>query len=271
MDMIDVGDELSGPNQPSIPRTNVLGVGISAINMSDAVRLSDHLIRSNGCGYICVTGVHGVIEAQSDPQFRRIQNVSYLTVPDGMPTVWVGRLQGHRGMRRVYGPDFMLELCKLSAQQGYTHFLYGGRQGVAEHLSQVLTAKFPGLRVVGTFTPPFRPLNAVEEDKMIAQVRAARPDIVWVGLSTPKQERFMADYQGKLGVPLMVGVGAAFDIHTGGVRDAPAWMKGVGLQWLHRLVQEPRRLWKRYFINNPRFIWNIGLQFIGVRKFNIGA
>ncbi len=252
-----------------IPRANVLGVGVSAINMDDAIRLSDSLIRADGRGYVCVTGVHGVIEAQSDQAFRDILNRSFMTTPDGMPMVWVGRLQGHSQMRRVYGPDYMLDLCCFSVQQGYRHFLYGGSPGVAERLAVELTRRFPGLQVVGTYTPPFRPLNSSEDAELCALVTETKPDVFWVGLSTPKQERFMAQYLDKLDVKMMVGVGAAFDIHTGGIKDAPAWMKHSGLQWLHRLAQEPRRLWKRYLINNPKFIWNFGLQLLRIRKFNI--
>jgi len=256
---------------PPIPRANVLGVGVCAINMDDAVRLSDSLIRQNGRGYVCVTGVHGVIEAQSDPQFRAILNSSFITTPDGMPTVWVGRSQGFSAMRRVYGPDYMMEICRISVKRGYRHFLYGGNTGVAERLAEVLIARFPGLQVVGTFTPPFRPLTPGEEETLIRQVKEAKPDIIWVGLSTPKQERFMSQYLGKLDVKLMAGVGAAFDIHTGVIKDAPSWLKKAGLQWLHRLTQDPRRLWRRYCINNPKFIWNIGLQSLGLRRYSIDA
>jgi N-acetylglucosaminyldiphosphoundecaprenol N-acetyl-beta-D-mannosaminyltransferase len=251
-----------------IPRANVLGIGVSAINMDEAVEFSDCLIRENRRGYICVTGVHGVIEAQSDPDFRTILNSSFLTTPDGMPTVWVGRLQGFSRMRRVYGPDYMMELCAISVAKGYKHFLYGGKPGVAEHLGGVLTTKFPGLQVVGTFTPPFRSLTPVEENGFIAQVKEASPDIIWVGLSTPKQEKFMATYLDRLEVKLMVGVGAAFDIHTGEIKDAPQWMKHAGLQWAHRLIQEPKRLWKRYLINNPKFVWRVSLQLLGLHNFD---
>jgi len=239
--------------------------------MDDAIRFSDSLIRANGRGYVCVTGVHGVIEAQGDQAFRYIQNRSFMTTPDGMPMVWVGRLQGYSRMRRVYGPHYMLELCRFSVQRGYRHFLYGGRPGVAERLAAELTRRFPGLQVVGTYTPPFRSLNSSEDAELSALVAETKPDVFWVGLSTPKQERFMAQYFNKLEVKLMVGVGAAFDIHTGGIKDAPAWMKNLGLQWLHRWVQEPRRLWKRYLINNPKFIWNLGLQLLRIHKFNIEA
>lgn len=252
-----------------VPRANVLGVGVSALNMQEAVRLCDEHLRSGARGYICVTGVHGVTEAQDDPEFRKIQNASFLTVPDGMPMVWVGRLQGFHGMRRVYGPDFMKELCEFSVKRGYKHFLYGGKPGVAENLKTVLTGQYPGLQIVGCYSPPFRALNSEEESQLIADIESLSPDVIWVGLSTPKQERFMANYQDKLRARLFVGVGAAFDIHTGAIKDAPGWMKNSGLQWLHRLVQEPKRLWRRYLLNNPRFAWKVLLQFLGVLRFEI--
>lgn len=250
-------------------RANVLGVGISALNMNSAVAEAKALLNSGGKGYICVTGVHGVMEAQSDPAFRAIQNRSFLTTPDGMPTVWVGRLQGHKDMARVYGPDFMLALCQAGVAEGYRHFLYGGQAGVAEQLRQALTARIPGLQIAGTFTPPFRPLNEEEEAELYRQVKESRADILWCGLSTPKQERFMAQYLDRLPVKLMVGVGAAFDINSGRTVDAPAWIKKSGLQWLHRLLQEPRRLWRRYLYNNPRFLSLLLLQFTGLRRYEI--
>jgi N-acetylglucosaminyldiphosphoundecaprenol N-acetyl-beta-D-mannosaminyltransferase len=238
------------------------------MNMDDAVRLSDSHIHAGERSYICITGVHGVMEAQSDLNFRSILNHSFITAPDGMPTVWIGRAQGHSKMSRVYGPDFMLRMCELSMTRGYRHFLYGGTPGVVDRLAQNLSRHYPGLQIAGTYTPPFRALNTSEERELLQQVEDSKPHILWVGLSTPKQERFMADYVGRLNVPLMVGVGAAFDIHTGGIADAPAWMKNSGLQWLHRLIQEPRRLGKRYLVNNPKFIWKITLQLSGIRKFD---
>lgn len=207
------------------------------------------------------------MEAQANPAFRSVLNNSFLTVPDGMPLVWLGHLRGWRGMNRVYGPDFMLTVCRMSVQRGYRHFLYGGAEGVAEELAQSLKQRIPGLQIVGTYTPPFRPLNAGEEAELRSLVTACKPDIVWVGLSTPKQEKFMAQYLGTLDTALMIGVGAAFDIHTGRIKDAPSWMKYAGLQWLHRLVQEPRRLWKRYLLNNPRFVILTVLQLAGIRKY----
>lgn len=250
-------------------RANVLGIGVSAVSMQEAVRATDRLLQEGGRGYICVTGVHGIMEAQADPEFRKILNSSFLTTPDGMPTVWVGHMQGFRDMSRVYGPDFMLELCQLSVERGYRHFLYGGKPGIAEELREKLTARFPGLQIVGTYTPPFRPLNPREEADLEAQMKRAQPDILWCGLSTPKQERFMAQYSGRLPVKVMVGVGAAFDINSGHLRDAPDYVKKLGLQWLHRMVLEPRRLARRYLTNNPRFVWLMSLQLAGLRRYRL--
>jgi N-acetylglucosaminyldiphosphoundecaprenol N-acetyl-beta-D-mannosaminyltransferase len=248
-------------------RVNVLGVGLSAINLKLAREAIGRALEQKTKGYICVTGVHGVMEAQQDPGFRGILNRSWLNTPDGMPMVWVGKLNGHREMSRVYGPDLMLEVCELARDRGFTHFLYGGAKGVAEELKEKLAAKFPGIKIVGTYTPPFRALNAVEETELIARVNGLRPDIIWVGLSTPKQEKFMAQYQAKLDATLMFGVGAAFDFHAGRVRQAPRWMQRSGLEWCFRLCCEPRRLWRRYFRNNPRFVWRFFCQWIGLKKY----
>jgi N-acetylglucosaminyldiphosphoundecaprenol N-acetyl-beta-D-mannosaminyltransferase len=249
------------------PRVNILGVGVHAVNMCTALHTADALLKSSRKGYICVTGVHGIMEAQGDDSFRRIQNASYLTIPDGMPTVWIGRLRGERQMNRVYGPDFMLELCKLSISRSYRHFFYGGVAGVAQHLAEVLARRCPGLQIAGSYTPPFRPLNEEEERELRDRLTQSRADILWVGLSTPKQERFMAEYFSKLPVKLMVGVGAAFDMHTGRTSDSPEWVKQIGMQWFHRLMQEPERLWKRYLYNNPRFVWKACLQMSGIRNY----
>lgn len=250
------------------PCADVLGVRVSAIDLETGVRAAEQAIDAGHQGYICVTGVHGVMEAQSDPELLRVLNEAMINTPDGMPMSWVGWLQGFRRMDRVYGPDFMAAMCRLSIARGYRHFLYGGKPGVAQMLKQALESRFSGLQVTGTYTPPFRELTVQEEQELIAQVRASRAHIIWVGLSTPKQEKFMARYHTRLGVPLMVGVGAAFDIHTGRVQDAPLWMKRSGLQWLHRLAQEPRRLGPRYLSSNPRFIMKVSMQLArqGFRK-----
>ena len=248
-------------------RVNILGVGLSAINLDLAQEAIARALAKKSGGYICVTGVHGVMEAQQDPRFRSILNQSFLNTPDGMPMVWIGRLNGCREMDRVYGPDLMLRVCEFTRDKNYTHFLYGGAIGVAEELQQKLKAKFPGLRIVGTYTPPFRPLNETEEAELIRVVNEKKPDILWVGLSTPKQEKFMAQYQDKFNVTLMFGVGAAFDFHAGRVRQAPFWMQRGGLEWFFRLCCEPRRLWRRYLRNNPLFAFRFFCQWTGLKKY----
>ena len=256
---------------PTRPRANVLGIGIDAITPEVALdQLFARPSRERG-DYVCVTGVHGVMEAQRDVELRRILNESMLTVPDGMPTVWIGHLQGHRTMARVYGPTLLLDVCRRSLDAKRTHFFFGGAPGVAEALARALSERFPGLRVVGTYTPPFRPLNAEEEAELRAQVAKAKPDFFWVGLSTPKQERFMAVHRGMPGVGVMIGVGAAFDMHSGRTRQAPRWMQRNGLEWLFRMVQEPRRLFWRYARNNPAFILRAALQLLGLRRYSLPA
>jgi N-acetylglucosaminyldiphosphoundecaprenol N-acetyl-beta-D-mannosaminyltransferase len=248
-------------------RVNVLGVGISVLNLGTALDAIAAAVRERRKGYICVTGVHGVMEAQDDAAFRAILNGAFLCTPDGMPMVWAGKLAGHSEMRRVYGPDLMLDVCAWSESSGAKHFFYGGADGVADRLAQKLKEQFPKLKIVGTFTPPFRALNEDEQKKLAEQIAAGQPDIFWVGLSTPKQERFMAEFLPKLDTTLMVGVGAAFDFHSGRVKQAPRWMQRCGLEWFYRLCSEPRRLWRRYFRNNPLFVLKFLCQKTGIKKY----
>ncbi len=248
-------------------RVNVLGVGISVLNLQVALQEIAGALRARRKGYICVTGVHGVMEAQNDEAFRAILNHAFLCTPDGMPMVWMGKIRGHPKMRRVYGPDLMLEACAWGEMNACRHFFYGGAPGVAELLAQKLQAQFPKMEVAGTFTPPFRPLTPAEEMQLAEKVRLARPDILWVGLSTPKQEKFMAEFLPRLDATLMIGVGAAFDFHSGRLKQAPRWMQRSGLEWLYRLRQEPRRLARRYFKNNPLFLLKILGQMAGFKKY----
>ena len=238
-------------------RVDVLGVGISAIDMAAAVDTITRWVEEGGSHYVCVTGVHGVMESQRDPQLRAIHNRSGLTTPDGMPMVWAGRRAGASGMSRVYGPDLMLRVCEVAARRGWRTFYYGGGEGVAEALSRRLAGRFPGLRTAGVHTPPFRPLSAAEDQAEVDRINASGADIVWVGLSTPKQERWMAAHLDRLDAKVLIGVGAAFDIHAGTLAQAPAWMQRSGFEWLFRLAKEPRRLWRRYLYNNPRFVAGI--------------
>jgi N-acetylglucosaminyldiphosphoundecaprenol N-acetyl-beta-D-mannosaminyltransferase len=238
----------------SIARVDVLGVGISTVTLSGAAAEIGRWIDSGRHEYVCVTGVHGVMESQRDAELLRIHNASGLTTADGMPLVWAGRFAGVAEVERVYGPDLMLEVCQAGIGPGWRHFFYGGGEGVAELLSRQLARRFPGLQVSGRFCPPFRPLTGDEDAEVVAAINAARPDIVWVGLSTPKQERWMAAHVGRLDSAAIIGVGAAFDMHAGLLPQAPVWMQTRGIEWIFRLCKEPRRLWRRYARNNPAFV-----------------
>ena len=249
----------------NIPRANLLGVGVHAVNMTRAVSLVEEALACDGKHYICATAVHSVMDAQKDANLKTILNSAFLNVPDGKGTVWVGWIQHFAGMGHVGGPELMLEICRLSLLRNYTHFLYGGNPGVVEELSAALGRLFPGIRIVGTYTPPFRHLDVQEEADLVRMVARTAPDIFWVGISTPKQEKFMAEYLPKLDTKLMFGVGAAFDFHSGRVKFAPLWVRRAGLAWLFRLCHEPRRLWKRYLFGYPRFLWSMTLQLFGWR------
>jgi N-acetylglucosaminyldiphosphoundecaprenol N-acetyl-beta-D-mannosaminyltransferase len=236
-------------------RVDILGVEVSAVDIDQVLAIVEDWVRKGERRYVCVTGVHGVMESQRDEELRRIHNGSGLTVPDGMPTVWAGRYAGAQEMDRVYGPEMMLAICERSAQHGWKSFFYGGARGTAELLEKKMLERFPEMQSAGTHTPPFRPLTTEEDEEVMATIEASGADLVWVGLSTPKQELWMAEHISRLKSPcILFGVGAAFDVNAGLRSDAPRWVKRLGLQWLHRLIQEPRRLWRRYLVNNPAFV-----------------
>ncbi|HEB72216.1 MAG TPA: glycosyltransferase [Nitrospirae bacterium] len=253
----------------SIEIVNVLGVRIAAINIDKAVAQISKWIESNTRTYICVTGAHGVIESQSDLNLKKIHNLAGMCVPDGMPTVLVGKYLGHKDMERVRGFDLMDKTVEYSAAKGYTHFFYGGKEGTPELLKDKLQERFPGLKVVGTYSPPFRPLNENEENELKDKIESLAPDIIWVGLSTPKQEKWMAAHLGQLNAKVMIGVGAAFDFHTGQLKEAPEWIQKISLEWFYRLLVEPRRLWRRYFYIVPAFLFLIFCQLAGLKKYNL--
>jgi N-acetylglucosaminyldiphosphoundecaprenol N-acetyl-beta-D-mannosaminyltransferase len=257
------------PAVPSVSRVNILGVGVSAITMRQALETIDHWIAIKAQHYVCVTGVHGVMESQRDDALRRIHNTAGLVTPDGMPLVWLSRMRGRHQVERVYGPDLMAACCATSVRKRYRHFLYGGAEGVAQRLAERLSNRFPGLLVAGWYTPPFRDLTVEEDREVISRINQAQPDIVWVGMSTPKQERWMHQHCGHIAAPVLIGVGAAFDFHAGIKRQAPYWMQRSGLEWSYRLMTEPRRLWRRYLTNNPLFIWRILLQATGVARYQL--
>jgi N-acetylglucosaminyldiphosphoundecaprenol N-acetyl-beta-D-mannosaminyltransferase len=245
----------------------VLGVRVHPIQIPQVIEAMESWIAEGaGSRYIAVTGMHGLAESLRNPQFREILDAADLVVPDGMPLVWLGRWHGHGLKRRVYGPELMETFCRTTGSR-YRHFFYGGAAGVAQRLAEVEGSRH-GIQVAGTFTPPFRPLTAPEQDDIIRLINSASPDIVWVGLSTPKQELWMYEYSQKLQAPVIVGVGAAFDFHTGRLRQAPVWMREHGLEWLYRLSREPRRLWRRYLIYGAQFAWNVSLELLKIKQFN---
>jgi N-acetylglucosaminyldiphosphoundecaprenol N-acetyl-beta-D-mannosaminyltransferase len=206
------------------------------------------------------------MDAYYDDGFRRILNSSGLTTPDGMSVVWILKLLGQKEVGRVYGPDLMLALCKYGVEKKYRHYLYGGEPGVAEALASQLTDMFDGLQIAGIHSPPFRKLTNEEDQETIEKINAAKPDIVWVGLSSPKQEYWMAEHLERINVPVMIGVGAAFDFLSGSKPQAPGWMQRSGLEWLFRFLTEPRRLWPRYR-QYPLFVWLVLLQIFGLKEF----
>jgi N-acetylglucosaminyldiphosphoundecaprenol N-acetyl-beta-D-mannosaminyltransferase len=209
------------------------------------------------------------MESHRDERLRAIHNAAGMVTPDGMPLVWLSHMRGYAHVERVYGPDLMLALCQCSASRGYRHYLYGGTEDVTAQLAANLQRRFPGLLIVGRYSPPFRPLDCEEDEQIVRAINAAAPDIVWVGLSTPKQERWMAEHVGRLVAPALIGVGAAFDFHAGVKRQAPRWMQRGGLEWFFRLATEPRRLWRRYAINNPLFVLMVLRQALGLKHYPV--
>ena len=227
-------------------RVEILGVEVSAIDMDDAVGAIGGWIRQREPAYVCLVPAHSVMEARQNEEFRRVLNGSGLTTPDGMSIVWLLKLRGHRNVQRVYGADLMSEVCRVSVDAGWSHFFYGGDVGVAEDLVSTLEGRYPGLRIAGTHTPPFRELTADEDAEVSRRIEESGADVVWVGIGSPRQERWIAEHAGKLGAPVLIGVGAAFDYISGRKPQAPRWIQRGGVEWLFRLATEPRRLWPRY-------------------------
>jgi N-acetylglucosaminyldiphosphoundecaprenol N-acetyl-beta-D-mannosaminyltransferase len=249
-----------------LPSFQVLGVRVHAVQMSDAVRQLRSWIDGPRTitRYVAVAAMHSIADARQNTHFHLILNTADLVVPDGTPLVWVGRLQGFPLRHPVCGADLMDTFCRISGT-AYRHFFFGGTAGVAEKLAQALHEKH-GIVIAGTYTPPFRALTEGEEEELTSLVEEASPDVLWVGMSCPKQEKWMFEYRHKLRVPVMLGVGAAFDMNSGALRRAPDWMRGNGLEWLFRLGTEPRRLWRRYLITIPQAAWFVFLELLQFPK-----
>ena len=260
--------DTSLPRPSDIPKRQVLGLPIALTDYDEALDVMDGMIARREPGYVCAVAVHAVMVGQDDEEMRSALLGSSLTVPDGMPVVWAANLLGDNLDDRVYGPELMLRYSDRCAERGHRVFLYGGRdQGSLQQLALNLRLKFPGIKIVGGYSPPFRPLTDDEETQVAAQINAARPDVVWVGIGVPKQEKWMARMRPMLEAPVLAAVGAAFDFHAGRVSQAPAWMQDRGLEWTYRIAQEPRRLLPRYLIHNPRFVMRIARQLVRERLF----
>lgn len=251
-------------------RINILGVGVDAVNLECAVKRVEDWISQGKASYAIFRDVHGIMLCQQDQRLKRIHHEAGLVAPDGMPLVWLARSQAGTGVGRVYGPDFMLNFCQTTAKKGYRHYFYGASPTTVELLVRRLQNIAPDLQIAGAMSPPFRDLAEWEDAAIVETINAARPDIVWVGLSTPKQEYWMANNIGRLTAKALMGVGAAFDFNSGQKSQAPLWLRQSGFEWLFRMATEPRRLGKRYMRHVPRFIILATAQAIGWKHFDIG-
>lgn len=238
----------------------ILGVPISVTDMKAAVDTIGRWVRCKESRYVCACDVHSVMRAQENELHMRALRSANMVVPDGTPLVWVGQLRGKSQMQRVSGPDLLCAVCERSVQEGWRHYFFGGEPGVAELLAKKLVQKFPGIVIAGTDCPPFRELTKTELDESIQRMQEAKPDIIWVGLGCPKQEIWMDEHHARLRGMTLVGVGAAFDFESGRVKRAPLWLRSYGMEWLHRLISEPRRLWRRYLVLAPRFILTVLIE-----------
>ena len=244
---------------------NILGVHVNPTSYVEAARQISTWAKAGESRYVCVANVHMVMEAYDSPDFKEIVNAADLITPDGMPLVWMLRRMGYPQQTRVYGPDLTLEVIAAAAAENIPVGFYGGALDVLEAMLRVLKSKCPGLQVPYAYSPPFRPLTAEEDAEVVNGINASGARILFVGLGCPKQERWMAEHGSKIQA-VMLGVGAAFDFHAGSIRQAPRWMQKSGLEWLFRLIQEPRRLWRRYLYQNPRFVWFMIWQLLGRKK-----
>jgi N-acetylglucosaminyldiphosphoundecaprenol N-acetyl-beta-D-mannosaminyltransferase len=243
-------------------RIDICGVAVSAINIPMACEIIDGWIQSRKKSYICVAPVSTIVDSHSRPEYRKVLHHADMITPDGMPLVWVAKWMGDTDIERTYGPDLMLALCAQGQEKGYRHYLYGGTESTCSLLKNVLKEKFPDIHVVGEYAPPFRSSHVQEDPNVIEEINRLGPDILWVGLGSPKQDYWMYEHRDLLNVPVMVGVGAAFDFIAGIKQQAPLWMRKIGMEWFFRLCCEPGRLWKRYLIGNAKFVYLLIENFV---------
>jgi len=248
---------------------NILGIKVTSESLAEVLNTIKDTLQKNEKKslYICASSVHGIIESQKDLELKKILNNAFINHPDGLPLVKMGRLLGEKKMEQIKGLCLFPEVCKMTSEMNVKHFFYGGKEGVANELANKMAKTYPGLKLAGTYCPPFRLLSENEKNKIINAINKSRADVVWVGLSTPKQEKWIREFHKKLKVKLIFSVGAAFDFHTGNIKFAPLWMQKIGLEWFCRLINEPKRLWKRYFKIIPSFVFFSILQLAGLKIF----
>lgn len=250
----------------SIKRRDILGVPIAITDYAGAMDVMEQMVDNREQGWICAAAVHSLMMARDDADMRDALTRATITVPDGVPVVWAANMLGEDLHRRVYGPELMRRFCDRSVERGDRVWLYGGRdQGALVQLALNLRRRHPGIRIVGGYSPPFRQLSESEEESIASQINADRPDVLWVGIGAPKQEKWMVRMRDRLDVPVMCAVGAAFDFHAGRVSQAPSWMQERGMEWTYRIAQEPRRLLPRYLETNPRFMLGFARQYLRER------
>lgn len=238
-----------------IPTCDIMGVKIAAINMEWLLAFTEKYIKDLSGDYMCVSNVHTTVTSYEDADYCSIQNGGIMAIPDGGPLSTVGRKRGYTNMQRTTGPSYMGEILKISIQKGYRHYFYGSTQETLDKLKKILVQDYPGIQIVGMYSPPFRSITVEEDEKIIESINNTHPDFVWIGLGAPKQERWMAAHQGKV-EGFMVGVGAGFDYFAGNIQRAPKWMQRSNMEWFYRLMQDPKRLFSRYWNTNTKFIWH---------------
>jgi len=248
-------------------KINIFGVRVDATNLTSACQRIENWIEQKKKTYVCISPVATIVDCQKDAKYCEIVNNAGMVTPDGMPVVWMGKLKGNQTIQRTYGPDLMRDFCQLSQQKKYRHYFYGGTELSIEKLKKNFKKQFPDLTIAGFFSPPMRSVGEPEEENILNQINAAKPDVLWVGLGSPKQDYWMANHRDKLEVPVMIGVGAAFDFFAGIKPQAPLWMRRSGLEWVFRLCSEPKRLWKRYLVGNTIFICLILKDFLQGKLF----
>ena len=242
-------------NKDLIPVCNILGVNIAAIDMEWLLNFTNKHIKDLSGDYMCVSNVHTTVTAFENSKYCKIQNSGIMAIPDGGPLSTVGHKRGFKNMKRTTGPSYMGEILKISAQKGYRHYFYGSTEETLKKLYKILQCNYPGIQIAGMYSPPFRALTEEEDNLIVQKINDVEPDFVWVGLGAPKQECWMAEHQGKI-KGFMVGVGAGFDYFAGNINRAPIWMQKCNLEWVYRLLQDPERLFGRYWHTNTKFIWN---------------